>query len=129
MQPIPIPKDNHTPEELEQFTRNCKAACRARRLQAVAMVLRGARRSAAGEAQGMEVESLRDWVEWFHRDGPEGLRLLTEGGLVGSRRRSWRSLVRGWMRAVHRLGSAFPLPLLRHRPWVDREEFRREALA
>ena len=50
MRPIPITNRDHTPEELEQMTRDCNDLCWARRLRAVVMVLRGASRRDAAEA-------------------------------------------------------------------------------
>ena len=80
MRPIPITNHDHTAEELEHLARNCKDPRWARRLRAVAMVLRGARRGAAAEAHGLEVQTLRDWIERYNSEGPEGLRMPPAGG-------------------------------------------------
>ena len=80
MRPIPIANRDHTSEELEQTARNCKDLRWARRLRAVAMVLRGTPRGDAAEAHGLDVQTPRDWVERYNRDGPEGLRMPPAGG-------------------------------------------------
>ena len=80
IRPIPIKNHDHTAEELEHLARNCKDPRWARRLRAVAMVLRGARRGAAAEAHGLEVQTLRDWIERYNSKGPEGLRMPPAGG-------------------------------------------------
>ena len=80
MRPIPITNHDHTAEELEQLARNCKDPRWARRLRAVAMVMRGARRGEAAEAHGVDVQTLRDWIELYNCEGPEGLRMPPGGG-------------------------------------------------
>ena len=80
MRPIPIRNHDHTAEELEQIARNCKEPRWAQRLRAVAMVVRGAQRWEAAEAHGVDVQTLRDWVERYNDEGPEGLRMPPAGG-------------------------------------------------
>ena len=80
MRPLPITNHDHTVQELAQLARNCKDPRWARRLRAVAMVLRGARRCDAAEAHGLDVQTLRDRIELYNRDGPEGLRMPPSGG-------------------------------------------------
>jgi transposase len=45
----------------------------ARRLRAMAAILRGASRDEAASIGRMERQTLRDWVERFNEGGPEGL--------------------------------------------------------
>ena len=79
MRPIPIRNHDHTAEELEQIARNCKEPRWAQRLRAVAMVVREAQRCEAAEAHGVNVQTLRDRVERYKDEGPEGLRMPPAG--------------------------------------------------
>ena len=45
----------------------------ARRLRAIAAILRGASRHEAANIGGMERQTLRDWIERYNKGGPEGL--------------------------------------------------------
>ena len=82
MRPIPIRNHDHTTEELGQIARNCKEPRSAQRLRAVAMVVRGAQCCEAAEAHGVDVQTLRDWVERYNDEGPEGLRMPPAGLVV-----------------------------------------------
>ena len=62
MRPLPITNPSHTAMELEQTARDCKSSSHARRLRAIAMVMRGAERSDAARAQGVDTQTLRDWI-------------------------------------------------------------------
>ena len=82
MRPIPIRNHDHTAEELEQIARNCREPRWAQRLRAVAMVVRGAQRCEAAGAHGVDIQTLRDWVERYNDEGPEGLRMPPAGPVV-----------------------------------------------
>ena len=86
MRPIPITNRDHTAGELEHLARNCKDPHWARRLRAVAMVMRGAQRGAVAEEHGQEVQTVRDWIERYNSEGPEGLRMPAAGRAVLGRR-------------------------------------------
>lgn len=80
MRPLPITNPSHTGMELEQSARVCKSSPQARRLRAIAMVMRGAERSEAARAQGVDTQTLRDWIVLYNDGGVEGLRPARRGG-------------------------------------------------
>ena len=80
MRPLPITNPSHTGMELEQSARVCKSSPQARRLRAIAMVMRGAERSEAARAQGVDTQTLRDWIVLYNDGGVEALRPARRGG-------------------------------------------------
>ena len=78
--PIEISRADHTPEALERLSRECKDDAFARRLRAVSMVLRGFSREDVARAQGVDRQTIRDWVLRFNEAGPDGLRDQPRGG-------------------------------------------------
>ena len=62
MRPLPITNRSHTGMELKQIAWDCKGSSQARRLRAIAMVLLGVDRSEAARAQGVDTQTLRDWI-------------------------------------------------------------------
>ena len=77
---VEITRTDHTPEELEKLGRDCKNQKHGRRLRAVAMILRGNRRKNVARAQGIDVQTLRDWVIRYNENGVDGLRDRPRGG-------------------------------------------------
>ncbi len=78
--PIEISRADHTPEALERLSRECKDDAFAHRLRAVSMVLRGSSREDVARAQGVDRQTIRDWVLRFNEAGPDGLRDQPRGG-------------------------------------------------
>ena len=78
--PIEISRTDHTPEALERLSRECKDDAFARRLRALSMVLRGAGRMEVARAQGVDRQTVHDWVRRFNEAGPDGLRDQPRGG-------------------------------------------------
>ena len=70
---IPITHGGCTSEELHRMASVCESVRHSRRIRAIAMVLDGVCRSEIAEAQGMTVQSIRDWVLRFNAHGPDGL--------------------------------------------------------
>ena len=66
-------RSDYTPDELEALAARIADKAHARRLCAIAAVLKGANRRAAASIGGMQRQTLRDWVERFNAEGPEGL--------------------------------------------------------
>ena len=52
----------------------CKDVAASRRMLALALVLDGAKRTAAAQAAGMDRQTLRDWVHRYNEHGLDGLR-------------------------------------------------------
>jgi transposase len=66
-------RTDYTPEQLETMAASVANKAHARRLRAIGAVLRGASRSEAAAIGGMQRQTLRDWVQRFNAEGPEGL--------------------------------------------------------
>lgn len=77
--PIKIESSGRTPEDLVKMGLKCKCGGEARRLFAVAAVLRGAPRQDAAFAFGVDRQTVRDWVARFSEEGPDGLRSRARG--------------------------------------------------
>ena len=60
--------------DLRRFARQLKTGREACRVLAIAMVLEGASRTEAAAANGMDRQTLRDWVIRYNADGVAGLR-------------------------------------------------------
>jgi transposase len=60
-----------------------KDAAQARRLLAIAAVLKGSSREEAAEIRGMDRQTLRDWVIRFNEEGPDGLVNRSSPGAPG----------------------------------------------
>ena len=78
--PVEIDRSKHTPEALESMSRECKDERFARRLRGIAMILRGASRGDVARAQGVDTQTVRDWVIRYNDSGADGLRDLRYAG-------------------------------------------------
>ena len=108
MRPLPITNRSHTGMELEQIARDCKCPSQARRLRAIAIVLLGAGRSEAARAQGVDTQTLRDWIVLYNEGGVEGLRPGRRGGRR-CRLSAWQlEMVAGWVDAGPEAGADAP---------------------
>ena len=93
MRPLPITNPSHTAMELEQIAWDCMSASQARRSRELATTIRGAERSDAARAHGVDTQTIRDWIVLYNEGGAEDLRPARRGGRH-YRRSSWR-----WSRA------------------------------
>ena len=66
-------RNDFSPEHLEAIADMVSNKAQARRLRAIAAVLKGASRNVAAEIGGMQRQTLRDWVQRFNAEGPPGL--------------------------------------------------------
>ena len=73
MPPALFVRNDYTPEYLEAMAETVPDRAHARRLRAIAAVLKGANRQQAAEIGGMQRQTLRDWVQRFNAMGLEGL--------------------------------------------------------
>jgi transposase len=71
---IPITRLDRTASELRDFAGKCNDGAQVRRLLAIAMVLDGRSRAEAAELNGMDRQTLSDWVHRYNATGIEGLK-------------------------------------------------------
>jgi transposase len=69
-----ITRTEHTAAELRSAASKCRDGAQVRRLLALAMVLEGRPRAEAARQNGMDRQTLRDWVHRYNDAGIEGLR-------------------------------------------------------
>lgn len=96
-QPVEITRTEHSAADLRAFAVKIKDAAVVRRLLALALVLEGHSREAAARTNGMDRQTLRDWVHRYNAEGVAGLRSLAGGGpeprLNASRMEQLRAIV------------------------------------
>lgn len=78
-QPIPL-RDDFSSRDLRMLARVSTDADQVRRLLAMAAILDGASRGEAAKNAFCDVQTLRDWVIRFNREGPDGLIDCPKGG-------------------------------------------------
>jgi transposase len=71
---IPITRLDRTAAELRHFVSKCGDGAQVRRLLAIALVLDGHSRAAAAEQNGMDRQTLSDWVHRYNATGIDGLK-------------------------------------------------------
>ena len=71
---IPITRLDCTASELRGFVSKCGDGAQVRRLLAIALVLDGRSRAEAAELNGMDRQTLSDWVHRYNADGIDGLK-------------------------------------------------------
>ncbi len=72
--PLEITRIDHTSAELRGLSLRCSEGAQVRRILALAMVLEGRSRSEAAELNGMDRQTLRDWVHRYNEAGLRGLK-------------------------------------------------------
>ena len=73
-QPIEITRLEHSSLDLRAFAAKSRDGGQVRRLSALALVLEGFSRTEAAERNGMDRQTLRDWVHRYNRDGVPDLK-------------------------------------------------------
>lgn len=81
---LKISREEHTAAELRIVASKCRDAAQVRRLLALALVLEGVSRGASASQNGMERQTLRDWVRRYNELGIEGLRSRRSSGRTHS---------------------------------------------
>jgi transposase len=71
---LEITRMDHTSGALRALAGKCRDGAQVRRLLALAMVLDGHPRSDAASSNGMDRQTLRDWVHRYNQEGVEGLK-------------------------------------------------------
>lgn len=69
-----ITRTDHTGATLRALTCKCRDGAQVRRLLALAMVLDGHPRGIAASSNGMDRQTLRDWVHRYNDEGVDGLK-------------------------------------------------------
>ena len=72
--PLEIMRTDHTSAELRALSNRCADGAQVRRILAMAMVLDGRSRTEAAELNGMDRQTLRDWVHRYNACGIAGLK-------------------------------------------------------
>jgi transposase len=72
--PLGITRTEYTSAELRAICGRCRDGAQVRRLLALALVLEGHPRSEAAALNGMDRQTLRDWVHRYNADGVDGLK-------------------------------------------------------
>jgi len=110
---------------LDALSFQAKDAAQARQLLTIAAVLDGASREDAAKIDGMDRQTLRDWVIRFNEQGPNGLINIPSPGAppkLGKKHRAFRlhseSSGLNWLRWFHcQVDSAFSTG--RRRQWTE----------
>jgi transposase len=71
---LEISRTDHTGGTLRALAGKCREGAQVRRLLALAMILDGRPRREAALSNGMDRQTLRDWVHRYNEAGVEGLR-------------------------------------------------------
>jgi transposase len=72
--PLEITRTDYTAQDLRGLSSRCSDGDQVRRILAIAMVLEGWDRTQAAEFNGMDRQTLRDWVHRYNKAGIAGLR-------------------------------------------------------
>ncbi len=72
--PLEITRTQYTGAELRALSGRCSDGAQVRRILALAMVLEGRSRTEAAELNGMDRQTLRDWVHRYNARGLAGLK-------------------------------------------------------
>ena len=78
--PVEITRTEHSGAELRALSGRCSDGAQVRRILAIAMVLEGRARTEAAELNGMDRQTLRDWVHRYNAMGVAGLKSRTAPG-------------------------------------------------
>jgi transposase len=72
--PLTITRTDRSSGELRALSPKCRDGAQVRRLLALAMVLEGAPRTEAAACNGMDRQTLRDWVHRYNEGGVDALK-------------------------------------------------------
>lgn len=77
---LEITRTEHTSAELRALSTRCADGAQVRRILALALVLEGRSRTEAAELNGMDRQTLRDWVHRYNGGGIRGLKSRRQPG-------------------------------------------------
>ena len=106
--PVEVTRRDYTATALRSLSSRCTDATQVRRILALAMVLEGRPRTEAANLNGMDRQTLRDWVHRYNEAGVEGLKSRKSPGrepyLTDAQMAELRALViQGPDPAVHKI--------------------------
>jgi transposase len=78
--PLEIVRSDYTSAELRALSNRCPDGAQVRRVLALAMILDGLSRTEAAEMNGMDRQTLRDWVHRYNAHGIGGLKSRRKPG-------------------------------------------------
>ena len=81
---LEITRTEHSAAALRALSRRYSDGAQVRRILAIAMVLEGRPRTEAADLNGMDRQTLRDWVHRYNRGGVEGLKSRRSPGRAPS---------------------------------------------
>lgn len=107
-EPLTVTRADFTAVDLRTIASTCRDAAQVRRLLALALVLEGRPRTTAAEQNGMQRQTLRDWVHRYNAAGIEGLKSRKSPGaapgLTEAQRAELKAMVlKGPDPAVHKV--------------------------
>ena len=79
-QPVVIANSDHSAADLRRLAARQKDGQVVRRLLALALILEGHSRMEAAQMNGMDRQTLRDWVHRYNADGVSGLKSRVGAG-------------------------------------------------
>ena len=95
--PVSITRDEFTAAELRVASAKCTDGAQVRRILALALVLEGRPRSEAAVLNGMDRQTLSDWVHRYNAEGIDGLKSRKSPGreplLTDAQKAELRALV------------------------------------
>jgi len=77
---LQITRLQHSSAELRSISSRCGDGAQVRRLLALALIMDGRDRAEAAALNGMERQTLRDWVHRYNAEGVEGLKSRSSPG-------------------------------------------------
>ena len=106
--PVTITRNEFTAAELRAASARCSDGAQVRRILALALVLEGRPRSEAAALNGMDRQTLSDWVHRYNDDGFDGLKSRKSPGrepfLSKAQKAELRAMViRGPDPAIHKV--------------------------
>jgi len=93
--PIAVTRTEFSADELRELAADTRDGAMVRRLLAIALVLEGYPRAEAARLNGMERQTLRDWVHRYNDEGVSGLRSRAIPGRPGALNEAQLSELRG----------------------------------
>ena len=75
-----VPREDKSATELRMASARCGDGAQVRRILAIALVLEGRPRTEAAALNGMDRQTLRDWVHRYNAEGLEGLKSRASPG-------------------------------------------------
>ncbi len=105
---VRVTRGDLTPADLRAASGKCMDGAQVRRILAIALILKGRPRTEAAALNGMNRQTLRDWVHRYNSDGIEGLKARKSPGrepfLTEAQKAELRDLViKGLDPAVHKV--------------------------